>query len=74
VAIGVAAGRESMKVPLDLERVFQSGRNKNISLDFLYLFSELRRKPIALDLGRLVWLVSEGRLLPISVSKPIGVR
>jgi NADPH:quinone reductase-like Zn-dependent oxidoreductase len=59
VAIG---GLTGSKVPLDYARVRQIPDTR---LDFFNLFFEFRREPAALGLGRLVRLVSTGKLIPL---------
>jgi NADPH2:quinone reductase len=63
VSIGIT-GRESMKVPLDLGQVYQTGKDRHLRLDFMYLFSELEQEPASLGLERLVRLVNTGQLNP----------
>jgi NADPH2:quinone reductase len=62
VAIGGLTGSD---VPLDYARVRQIPDTR---LDFFNLFFEFRREPAALGLGRLVRLVSTGKLIP-----PLGI-
>jgi len=59
VAIGALTGSE---VPLDYARVRQI---PDTGLDFFNLFFEFRREPASLGLGRLVHLVSIGKLIPL---------
>ena len=62
VSVGALAGSD---VPLDRARVRQV---PGASLDFFNLWFEFRREPASFGLGRLVHLVSTGKLLP-----PLGV-
>jgi|SRR5579883_1349721 len=59
VAIGALTSSE---VPLDYARVSQI---PDTGLDFFNLSFELRREPASLGLGRLVHLVSTGKLIPL---------